>query len=69
MDAKTTKKGEADVDGRVVSYSYPRPDVEVTVGSGHSRDENDAGGKKVERVYPFQSNASIPQSGTPNPGM
>ena len=60
------ERGEANIDGRVVSYSHPPMDVEVTMESGDSRDGNDPDGKKVERGYLSPSTASIPHSGTPD---
>ena len=59
------ERREADADGRVISYSRLRPDVEVTAGSGSSRDGGDPDGK-AERVYPSPSPASIPHSETPD---
>jgi hypothetical protein len=41
-------------------------DVEVTVGSGYSREEDDTNGEKVERVYPSPSTPPIPRGGTPD---
>jgi hypothetical protein len=60
------ERGEGDVDERVVRYSHPRPDAEMTVESGRGRDGKDPDGKKVEQAYPSLSTASIPHSGTPD---
>jgi len=52
--------GEADVDGGEASqrHSYPRPDVEVAVGSEHS--------EELEGVYPSPSTPSISHDGKPD---
>jgi hypothetical protein len=42
---------KADVDGRALSYSHPRSDAEVTVGSG--RDGNYADGQEVSESIPL----------------
>ena len=53
---------EIDVGGKDVGQ---RPEAEVTVEGERGRDENDAGGKKVERAQLSSSTASIPHSGKP----
>lgn len=60
------ERREADVNGRVISYSHLCSDVGVAVWSGSSQDGNSANGKKVERNYPSPSTTLVLHSGTPD---
>ena len=59
---------EADIDGGEVGqrYSHPHPDIEVVVGSGPSRKENDVDEVKAEQVCPSPSTPPVPHGGKPD---